>query len=169
MAQNNENRLAQPGQYLTFVLSHQLYGVPIGAIREINRMSEITPVPKTPSFVAGVMNLRGKVIPVVNLRKKLNFEPIETTKETCIIVIEAFDGQVGMIVDSVSGVIELASNQIEPTPNLGNLVDTEFVLGMGKLENKVIVLIDIVKVLSNHQINELTIRETQLGSTTTAS
>lgn len=169
MAQNNENRLAQPGQYLTFVLSQQLYGVPIGAIREINRMSEITPVPKTPSFVAGVMNLRGKVIPVVNLRKKLNFEPIETTKETCIIVIEAFDGQVGMIVDSVSGVIELASNQIEPTPNLGNLVDTEFVLGMGKIENKVIVLIDIVKVLSNHQINELTVRETQIGSTTTAS
>lgn len=155
MSVKNEDSLAKPGQYLTFVLSQQLYGVPIGAVREINRMSEITPVPKTPVFVAGVMNLRGKVIPVINLRTKLNFASMTATKETCIIVIEAFDGQVGMIVDSVSGVIELATSQIEPTPNLGNLVDTEFVLGMGKMENKVIVLIDIVKVLSNHQIGDL--------------
>lgn len=150
-----EIRSAKPGQYLTFVLNSQLYGVPIGTVREINRLSEITPVPKTPNFVAGVMNLRGKVIPVVNLRTKLGFEQAAHTKETCIIVIETVVGQVGMIVDSVRGVIELVANQIEPTPNLGNSAETEFVLGMGKLENTVIILIDIVKALSSTQLAEL--------------
>ncbi len=152
---NTEIRSAKPGQYLTFVLNSQSYGVPIGTVREINRLSEITPVPKTPVFVAGVMNLRGKVIPVVNLRLKLGFVQTEHTKETCIIVIETLVGQVGMIVDSVRGVIELVSNQIEPTPNLGNSSETEFVMGMGKLENSVIILIDIVKALSAAQLQEL--------------
>lgn len=155
MSISTEDKSAKPGQYLTFVLNQQLYGVPIGTVREINRMSDITPVPKTPDYVAGVMNLRGKVIPVINLRMKLNFNAVPTTKETCIIVIETPVGQVGMIVDSVSGVIELVSTQIEPTPNLGNPSETEFVLGMGKVENKVVILIDIVRALSNNQLVEL--------------
>jgi purine-binding chemotaxis protein CheW len=155
MSTLHEDKCAKPGQYLTFVLNQQLYGVPIGTVREINRMSDITPVPKTPNYVAGVMNLRGKVIPVINLRTKLNFESISATKETCIIVIETQVGQVGMIVDSVSGVIELVSTQIEPTPNLGNTSETEFVLGMGKVENKVVILIDIVRALSHNQLADL--------------
>jgi len=154
MSTITESKSAKPGQYLTFALNAQLYGVSIGTVREINRVSEITPVPRTPDFVAGVMNLRGKVIPVVNLRMKLGFEAIPHTKETCIIVIETTLGQVGMIVDSVSGVIELSSTQIEPTPNLGD-TNTEFVLGMGKVENKVIILIDIVRALSTQQLNEV--------------
>src|SRR4051794_20245968 len=86
---NMENVIeAKPGQYLTFVLNNRAYGVPIGTVREINRVSDITPVPQTATFVAGVMNLRGKVIPVVNLRLKLGMPQIEHTKETCIIVIE---------------------------------------------------------------------------------
>lgn len=162
METSPEIRSAKPGQYLTFVLNSQLYGVPIGTVREINRLSEITPVPKTPVFVAGVMNLRGKVIPVVNLRLKLGFQETQHTKETCIIVIETAVGQVGMIVDSVRGVIELVSNQIEPTPNLGNSSETEFVMGMGKLENTVIILIDIVRALSANQLQELaTIQQKQ--------
>jgi purine-binding chemotaxis protein CheW len=155
MSTTHEDKCAKPGQYLTFVLNQQLYGVPIGTVREINRMSDITPVPKTPEYVAGVMNLRGKVIPVINLRMKLNFKPISTTKETCIIVIETQVGQVGMIVDSVSGVIELVASQIEPTPNLGNTSETEFVLGMGKVETKVVILIDIVRALSSNQLQEI--------------
>lgn len=147
--------IAKPGQYLTFMLNGQLYGVPIGTVREINRPSEITPVPRTPEYVAGVMNLRGKVIPVVNLRIKLGFKAVAHTKETCIIVIETTVGQVGMTVDSVSGVIELTSSQIEPTPNLGTSANTEFVLGMGKVENKVVILIDIVKALSSSQLADL--------------
>jgi purine-binding chemotaxis protein CheW len=155
MSTTTEDKTAKPGQYLTFVLNQQLYGVPIATVREINRMSDITPVPKTPEYVAGVMNLRGKVIPVINLRMKLNLKAIPTTKETCIIVIESRVGQVGMIVDSVSAVIELISSQIEPTPNLGNTNETEFVLGMGKVENKVVILIDIVRALSSNQLNEI--------------
>lgn len=155
MSTVTENSIAKPGQYLTFALKNQLYGVPIGTVREINRLSDITPVPRTPDFVAGVMNLRGKVIPVVNLRRKLEFQATEDTKSTCIIVIETAVGQVGMIVDSVSRVIELVAAQIEPTPNLGNSSQTEFVLGMGKVEDKVIILIDIVKVLSTDQLTDL--------------
>lgn len=155
MSQTSESKMAKPGQYLTFTLNSQLYGVPIGTVREINRLSDITPVPRTPAFVAGVMNLRGKVIPVLNLRLKLGFEQVPHTKETCIIVIETPVGQVGMTVDSVSGVIELVSSQIEPTPNLGNEAETDFVLGMGKLESKVIILIDIVRALSQSQLQNL--------------
>jgi purine-binding chemotaxis protein CheW len=150
-----EVRTAKPGQYLTFVLNEQLYGVPIGTVREINRMSDITPVPRTPSFVAGVINLRGKVIPVVNLRSKLGFSTVQHTKSTCIIVIESNVGQIGMIVDSVSGVIELQAAQIEPTPNLGSGTDTDFVMGMGKVEQKVVILIDIVRALSTQQLSDL--------------
>ena len=161
MSVTPEVKMARPGQYLTFVLKDQLYSVPIGTVREINSLSEITPVPRTPDFVAGVMNLRGKVIPVINLRMKLGLQSTDHTKKTCIIVIETDVGQIGMIVDSVSGVIELVANQIEPTPNLGNDAETEFVLGMGKIDNKVIVLIDIVKALSSKQLLDLASLPTQ--------
>jgi purine-binding chemotaxis protein CheW len=139
---------ASPGQYLTFVLGRQSYGVPIATVREINRLSEITQVPQTPAFVAGVMNLRGKVIPVVSLRLKFSMETAVHTKETCIIVIEAETGQVGMIVDSVSSVIDLTAAQLEPSPSMGESAKDSFVMGMGKMEDKVLILIDIVRCLS---------------------
>lgn len=141
-----------PGQYLTFVLKGQPYGVPIGTVREINRMSDITPVPQTPTFVAGVVNLRGKVIPVVDLRLKLGLEYIAQTKETCIIVIETDNGQVGTIVDSVRGVIELNDSQIEPAPALGDDETMRFIMGMGKVDNQVVVLLSIVECLSKNQL-----------------
>lgn len=134
-------------QFLTFTINQQLYGAPITTVREINRMGDITPVPRTPDYVAGVMNLRGKVIPVVNLRMKLNFPAIASTKSTCIIVIESPIGQVGMIVDAVNGVIELSKENIEPPPQLGNAKALEFVLSLGKVDSNVIILIDIMKVL----------------------
>lgn len=145
---------AQPGQYLTFSLSNRAYGVPIGTVREINRVSDITPVPQTAAFVAGVMNLRGKVIPVVDLRLKLGMPQIPHTKETCIIVIEANSGQVGMIVDSVSAVIDLSKEQIEPAPILGNAENFNSVMGMGKLESHVIILLAIVQCLSRENLHE---------------
>src|SRR3989338_8702379 len=109
-----ETMKAKPGQYLTFVLKSQSYGVPIGAIREINRLTDITEVPQTPNFVAGVMNLRGKVVPVVDLRLKFEMEAATPTKQTCIIVIDGESEQVGIIVDSVTGVIDLSPEHIEP-------------------------------------------------------
>lgn len=142
-------------QYLTFYLKSQLFGVPIGAVREINRLSEITPVPQTPSFVAGVINLRGKVIPVVDLRLKFSMEIAPHTRQTCIIVIEGDIGQVGMIVDSVSGVIDLSENQIEPRPTMGDDVKLAFVLGLGKIDNMVVILVDIIKALGREEFTKI--------------
>ena len=104
---------SRAGQYLTFTLAGQLYGVPIESVREINQMSEITEVPRTPEFVEGVMNLRGTVLPVVDLRKKFAVSVSEYTKNTCIVVIDVDFGPVGMIVDSVKDVAILS----RPAPN----------------------------------------------------
>jgi len=139
---------AAAGQYLTFQLAGQPYGLPIASVREINRMSDIAPVPHAAPFVAGVMNLRGKVIPVVDLRLKFGLAATPATKETCIIVIECDHGQIGMIVDAVSGVIELTAGQIEPPPVLGDADTLSFIIGMGKADDKVVVLVDTVAALS---------------------
>lgn len=139
-------------QYLTFHLEQRPYGVPIGSVREINRIGDIAPVPQAPAFVAGVMNLRGKVIPVVNLRAKFGFPDTAHTKQTCIIVIESHDGQVGIIVDSVAGVVELTDAMIEPAPQMGDMSRLDFVLGMGKQESGVIILVDAVKALSKDNL-----------------
>ena len=155
MGSNDTSRRAFGGQYLTFLLRDQLYGVPIGNVREINRYSEITAIPQTPMFVAGVMNLRGKVIPVINLRQKFNFPPLEPTKETCIVVIDGGHGQMGVIVDAVRSVIDLSSEQIEPTPSLGEDTVEAFILGLGKLEQSVIILIDIAKTLSKEHLHSI--------------
>lgn len=142
-------------KYLTFVLKGQPYGVPIGAVREINRVTEITPVPQTPPFVAGVINLRGKVIPVIDLRMKLGMANTQHTKQTCIIVIEGQSEQVGMIVDSVSGVVDLNEDQIEPRPMMGNDDKLGYVLGMGKIDNNVVIIIDIVKALNKEELTKI--------------
>lgn len=146
---------AKPGQYLTFQLMSEQYGVVIESVREINQFGEITPVPRTPDYVKGVMNLRGKIIPVVNLRIKFGMKPQETTRDTCIIVIDTEIGQVGMIVDSVKEVVSLHENQIEPSPMLGNDAAMAFVRGMGKVENKVVILVDIVSAFSVEQMGQM--------------
>jgi purine-binding chemotaxis protein CheW len=148
-----ETMQAKAGQYLTFHLADRPYGVPIASVREINRIGDIAPVPQAPAFVAGVMNLRGKVIPVVNLRNKFGFSDTTHTRQTCIIVIEGQDGQVGVIVDSVAGVVELASEMIEPPPQMGEVRRVDFVLGMGKQESGVIILVDAVKALAKENLS----------------
>jgi purine-binding chemotaxis protein CheW len=146
---------AQPGQYLTFQLMTEQYGVPIASVREINRVGEITPVPKTPDFVKGVMNLRGKIIPVINLRVRFSMSSQEYTRDTCIIVIDTSFGQVGMIVDAVKEVADLTATQIEPPPVLGNEKTMSFIRGMGKIEDKVIILVDVVSALSHEHMTQL--------------
>ncbi len=143
------------GQYLTFQLMSEQYGVPIGTIREINRVGEITPVPRTPDFVKGVMNLRGKIIPVINLRVRFGMATKDYDRDTCIIVIDTDFGQVGMIVDAVKEVAALSDNQIEPPPVLGNEKTMSFVRGMGKLDDKVIILVDVVRALSHEHLTQL--------------
>lgn len=139
---------ARPGQYLTFGLGNQSYAVPIGAVREIIQVCEITTVPKTPSFVEGVINLRGKIIPVVDLKMKLGMSRAAATRQTCIIVIEAESGQVGIIVDQVNEVVDLEASQIEPSLSIGDDDSLGFLMGLGKLPDRVLILVDIVHTLS---------------------
>lgn len=129
-------------KFLEFHLRQQPYAVPIGSVREINRMSTISPVPGAAGYVAGVMNLRGKVIPVVDLRVRFGFDKITATKETCIIVVESNGRQGGLIVDSVSGVAEFTEKDMEPSPDVGAAEEARFVTGIGKTESRVVILID---------------------------
>ncbi len=150
---------AKAGKYLTFKLGVEEYGLEILKVQEIIKMMDITKVPRTPEFVRGVINLRGKVIPVVDLRLKFCMESRENTDKTCVIVVQvtqanAPNGAVtmGTLVDEVSEVLDITGEQIEPSPEFGTAVDTAFILGMGKVAKKVIMLLDIDKVLSSGEL-----------------
>lgn len=140
------------GKYLTFALSSEEYGLEILKVREIIGIMEITAVPQTPVYVRGVINLRGKVIPVIDLRAKFGMETTETTDQTCIIVVEIVqDNQkfsTGIVVDRVQEVLDISVDQIEDAPQFGSSVDTDFILGMGKIGDSVKILLDIDKVLA---------------------
>jgi purine-binding chemotaxis protein CheW len=135
------------GKYLTFELAAEEYGLEILKVREIMGMMPITAVPRTPPDVKGVINLRGKVIPVIDLRLKFDIEEIEVTEETCVIVVDVNTLEMGIIVDKVSEVLDIPSEDIEDSPSFGSSVDTNFILGMGKTEERVSILLDITKVL----------------------
>ena len=141
------------GKYLTFVLAQEEYGLEILKVREIIGMMDITAVPRTPDFVKGVVNLRGKVIPVVDLRLKFSMPEAQRTEETCIIVVYLGDIEMGIIVDKVSEVLDISGEDIEPAPSFGVDVDTEFILGIGKSGGKVTILLDINKVLTKEEIS----------------
>ncbi len=142
-------------KFMTFNLRSEQYGFPIEVVREINRVAEITPVPKTPEFVRGVMNLRGRIIPVVDLRLKFGFEKCENTRDTCIVVIEAEVGMVGLVVDSVREVVDLAKEQIQTPPQLGKPGETSFIQGLGKINDNVIILIDVLSAFSKEKMADL--------------
>lgn len=147
------------GKYLTFSLAEEEYGIGILKIREIIGMMPITSVPQTPSFVKGVINLRGKVIPVLDLRLCFGMPEIEYSERTCIIVVEitgqAGKIQIGSVVDSVSEVLNIKGEDIENTPTFGAKLDTEYMLGMAKMEGGVKILLDLDKVLSDGEIAAL--------------
>ncbi len=136
------------GKYLTFGLAGEEYGLEILKVREIFGLMDITAVPQTPHFVKGVINLRGKVIPVVDLRLKFGLEEIDSTEETCIIVVDLGTVETGIVVDRVSEVLDIPSDSIDETPSFGGSVDTDFILGMGKIGESVKILLDIDKVLA---------------------
>jgi len=144
------------GKYLTFKLDVEEFGLEILKVQEIIKMMEITRVPRTPPFVRGVLNLRGKVIPVVDLRLKFDMEPKGSTDRTCIIVVTVQRANhavvMGIIVDEVSEVLDVAGASIEPTPEFGGVVDTSFILGMGKVGDRVVTLLDVNKVLSGEEV-----------------
>lgn len=139
------------GKYLTFSLAAEEYGLEILKVREIIGIMDITSMPQMPGYVKGVINLRGKVIPVIDLRLKFGLEPAEYTEQTCIVVVDV-GSLVGIIVDTVQEVLDIDAAQIDPPPPLGASVDTSFVLGMGKVKDDVKILLDIDKVLGSDEI-----------------
>ncbi len=150
---------ARGGLYLTFSLAEEMYGVQILSVQEIIQMAPITAVPRTPEFVRGVINLRGKVIPVIDLRRKFGMESVEDTEETCTVVVEVHTNDqaitIGVVVDNVNEVIDVAVDQVEPPPTFGSAVDTEFIHGMGKVDDKVVMLLDIRRVLAGEELAAL--------------
>ena len=144
------------GKYLTFTLNEEEYGIGILKIKEIIGMMPITSVPQTPEFVKGVINLRGKVIPVIDLRLRFGMEAIDYTERTCIIVVE-IEGptdmvMIGIVVDAVSEVLNIKGEEIEDTPTFGTKLNTDYILGMAKMEGGVKILLDIDRVLSHQEI-----------------
>ena len=137
------------GKYLTFILAGEAYGLEILRVREIIAMLDITPVPRTPAFVKGVINLRGKVIPVIDLRMKFCFPGAAASGETCIIVVDIRGAELGIMVDKVSEVLSIAESDIDDTPSFGASVDTGFILGIGKTGGGVTILLDIARVLAD--------------------
>jgi purine-binding chemotaxis protein CheW len=152
MSENATQTLSRAGKYLTFSLAEEEYGVEILKVREIIGMMDITAVPKAPAHVRGVINLRGKVIPVIDLRTRFTLPRVEDTDETCIIVVCVGDTEMGVVVDQVREVLDILGEDIEDAPTFGTNVDTSFILGMGKSSGRVTILLDITKVLANEQI-----------------
>jgi purine-binding chemotaxis protein CheW len=139
--------LAKEGKYLTFALDREEYGIEILQVREIIGLMEITSVPQVPAYVLGVINLRGKIIPVIDLRLKFGIAKADYTSETCIIIVDAEDVLMGVLVDKVCEVLEITKENIEPTPCFGARTRADFIKGMGKVAGQVKILLDIEKIL----------------------
>jgi purine-binding chemotaxis protein CheW len=147
------------GKYLTFLIDKEEFGVGVMKVREIMGIQDVTAVPGTPAYLKGVMNLRGKIIPVIDLRLKFGLAAAAYTKRTCIIVVQVDSGVIpllmGIVVDEVSEVLVLAPADIEDTPDFGSSVTATYILGMAKTKDKVKILLDINQVLSSQEIRGL--------------
>ncbi len=155
----DQTAVKREGKYLTFSLAKQEYGIVILKIKEIIGVMSITTVPKTPPFIKGVVNLRGKVIPVMDLRLKFGMEEIPYNERTCIIVVEIAGPRstvpMGVVVDSVSDVLHIDTSDIEETPDFGTQLDTKYILGMAKINGGVKILLDIDKVIGPEEVPHL--------------
>ena len=165
---SHESRGANENKFLSFCLGTEHYGVEILRVREIIGLLAVTPLPQTPSYVKGVMNLRGRIIPVIDLRLRFALPAAEATKETCIVVLEATeqDGTqtvMGAIVDSVREVQDNTKYAIEPSPEFGCEIPLRYILGMGKVKDKVIVLLEIAEVIGMRERAQIAgaIKETE--------
>jgi purine-binding chemotaxis protein CheW len=149
----------QPTQYLTFRLQEEVYAVDVANIREILDFTAVTKVPKTPEFMRGVINLRGSVVPVIDLKLKFGMPETERTVNTCIIVMElSVEDEtvvIGSLADAVQEVLEIEPDQIEPAPKIGTSLKTDFIKGMGKHNDQFIMILDIDKIFSFTEIQNL--------------
>ena len=143
-------------QLVVFDLADEGYGVDISSVREIIRMQEITRVPRAPDFVEGVINLRGRVIPVVDLRKRFGFTVTDWTKDTRIVVVDIAGQDIGVVVDAVTEVLRLAATSVEPPSSVITTADSEYLLGIAKLESRLIILLDLERALSEFELSKFT-------------
>ncbi|MGM0530514.1 MAG: chemotaxis protein CheW [Bacteroidota bacterium] len=154
-----KEELTQIKSYLTFKLGEEEFAAHVGKVLSIMEMTKITKVPKTPDYLEGVINLRGQVLPVVDTRIKFGMSSAKYTSNTCIVVMEVEVNdetvQVGTIVDSVQEVIEIEEDQIQPPPSIGNRIKSEFIYGMAKIEDKFIMILDMDKIFSAEEIEDV--------------
>jgi purine-binding chemotaxis protein CheW len=155
--------ITETRQYLTFRLGNEIFATDVAKVREVLDLTTITAIPRTPAFMAGVINLRGSVVPVVDLRLCFEMSKTENTRNTCIVVVEVLldDGVavIGALTDSVEEVIDLEPDQIEPAPRIGTQVHTDFIRGMGKRNTQFIMILDIDRVFSAEQLAAIQTQE----------
>jgi purine-binding chemotaxis protein CheW len=148
--------ITETTQYLTFKLDEERFALDVAKVREILDFTTITRVPQTPAFMKGVINLRGSVVPVIDMRLKFGMSETEKTVNTCIVVVEVeFESEtliLGALADSVQEVVEMEPDQIEPTPRIGTRLDTDFIRGMGKRDDNFIMILDIDKIFTSDEI-----------------
>jgi purine-binding chemotaxis protein CheW len=146
----------ETGQYLTFNLSEEVFAFDITKVREVLEFSKVTKVPQTPAMMIGVINLRGSVVPIIDLRLKFNMEKGDLTVNTCIIIIETITDQetliIGALVDSVQEVMDLDSEHIEAPPKIGTKLNTDFIKGMGKVEDQFVIILNIEKIFNTDEL-----------------
>lgn len=142
----------EQGQYLTFTLGKEVFAIGILSIKEILEYGQVTAVPMMPDFIRGVINLRGAVVPAVDLSVRFGGKPAEITKRTCIVIIEVASEdqrlEIGVVVDAVSAVLEIPDSEIEPAPAFGAKIRTDFIRGMGKVDGRFVIILEVDKVLS---------------------
>lgn len=155
----DDNNVADTNQYLTFCLGDEDFAIEIAKVREVLDYTKITKVPRSPAFLRGVINLRGSVVPVIDLRMNLSMGSIKRTVDTCIVIVEVnIDGetiQMGALADSVQEVVDVDPNQIGPAPTLGTKLNTDFIEGMAKRGDNFLIILDIDKVLSTDDISHI--------------
>jgi len=154
-----ETTTYRTAQYLTFRLDKELFGVDIAKVREVLEFSTVTKVPRTPAFMRGVINLRGNVVPVVDMRLKMGLPCTERTVDTCVIITEVVVDQdaviVGALVDSVQEVLELDGGSVVPPPHIGTRIDTSVIYGMGKRDDQFVMILDIDRVFPSGELKEV--------------
>jgi purine-binding chemotaxis protein CheW len=159
-------------QYLTFKLDRELFAVDIDKVREVLEFSSVTKVPRTPEFMRGVINLRGNVVPVVDMRLKLGLSMTEKTVDTCVVISEVtVDGEctvLGALVDSVQEVIDLDASNVAPPPHMGSRVDTAVIRGMGKRDEQFVMILDLDRVFTADELRTASVESSGLGSSSSS-
>ncbi len=155
-AQAPQNQNTEQLQLVSFSVANELFAVDILRVQEINRMMALTKVPQSPPSVEGVINLRGRIIPVLDLRVQFGFQKQEATEQTRIIVIEVSGNTLGFIVDSVREVMRISSSIVDPAPQVGTSIDSSYVSGVAKLEDQLLIMLELENLLSPESLNSIT-------------